>query len=446
MAHNEAVGTNAVHDNATETRNEASGARNKASGANMARDKVVGTGATARAPRVGVIGGGQLARMMQEAAVPLGIELRALVEAADGATGQVVPHSEVGAADDVEAILALAEGVDVLTVEHEHVPDGVLAAADKVVPVRPGASSLAFAQDKLLMRRRLGELGIECPRWFAAKNEEDIVEAVRELGGKAILKTPRDGYDGKGVAEIRLVSQGESRLSEEDARLETSAPIRRWLADAGDEGVLVEEFVPFACEIAQLVARRPGGQTVSWCAVETIQRGGVCSETIAPARVNADVARRAAEIAETVADRLGVVGILAVEMFVDATGRVLVNELAMRPHNSGHWTIEGAVTSQFEQHLRAVLDLPLGATGERAPWTVMVNLLGSQLEDPRDAFSTAMANNPAAKIHIYGKEVRPGRKLGHVTVCGDDLDAVRRQAHEVVEILAGERRGPAAKG
>lgn len=401
----------------------------------MSDSKVVGTGAAAGAPRVGVVGGGQLARMMQEAAIALGIELRALVEAPDGATGQVVPLSVVGAADDADAVLALARGVDAVTVEHEHVPDEILAAAADVAPVRPGASALAFAQDKLLMRRRLTEAGIECPRWFAARNDEEIASALRELGGRAVVKTPRDGYDGKGVAEIRLAPDG---------RCETSAPLGQWLDAAGGEGLLIEELVPFTCEISQLVARRPGGEIASWCAVETIQRGGVCAETIAPARVSSDVAGCAADIAKSVAEELGVVGMLAVEMFVDGAGRILVNELAMRPHNSGHWTIEGAVTSQFEQHLRAVLDLPLGSTDLLAPWAVMVNLLGSELEDPRDAYPEAMALHPSAKIHVYGKEVRPGRKLGHVTVCGDDLDAARAQARETVEALAG--RGAPATG
>lgn len=402
----------------------------------MSDSKVIGTGAAAGAPRVGVVGGGQLARMMQEAAIALGIELRALVEAPDGATGQVVPLSVVGAADDADAVLALARSVDAMTVEHEHVPDEILAAAAAVAPVRPGASALAFAQDKLLMRRRLTDAGIECPRWFAARNDEEIVSALRELGGRAVVKTPRDGYDGKGVAEIRLAAGG---------GYETSAPVGQWLAAAGGEGMLIEELVPFTCEISQLIARRPGGEIACWCAVETIQRGGVCAETIAPARVSADVARRAADVAKTIAEELGVVGILAVEMFVDQSGRVLVNELAMRPHNSGHWTIEGAVTSQFEQHLRAVLDLPLGSTESLAPWAVMVNLLGSELDDPRDAYPEAMSSHPSAKIHVYGKEVRPGRKLGHVTVCGVDLDAARAQARGAAETLAG-RAAPAGGG
>ena len=399
----------------------------------MSDSKVVGTGAAAGAPRVGVVGGGQLARMMQEAAIALGIELRALVEAPDGATGQVVPLSVVGAADDADAVLALARGVDAVTVEHEHVPDEILAAAADIAPVRPGASALAFAQDKLLMRRRLTEAGIECPRWFAARNDEEIASALRELGGRAVVKTPRDGYDGKGVAEIRLAPDG---------RCETSAPLGQWLDAAGGEGLLIEELVPFTCEISQLVARRPGGEIASWCAVETIQRGGVCAETIAPARVSSNVAGRAADIAKAVAEELGVLGMLAVEMFVDGAGRILVNELAMRPHNSGHWTQDGAVTSQFAQHLRAVLDLPLGSTALTAPATVMVNHIGARAEPGPDALARALAADAQAHVHLYGKGWRPGRKLGHVNItCPGtgpaDIEQALARARAVVAALGG---------
>ena len=396
----------------------------------MTGHRVVGTGAAEAAPRVGVVGGGQLARMMQEAAIPLGIDLRALVEAADGSAGQAVPHSRVGQASDVGAVEDLARQVDVLTVEHEHVPDAVLRAAERIVPVRPGAHALAFAQDKLGMRRRMDELGVPCPRWRRVEDAAQCAAAVREFGGQAVLKTPRDGYDGKGVAVVDLDGRG---------RLRGAGGFQSGFADAPD-GLLLEERVGFSSGIAQLVARRPSGQIASWCAVETIQRRGVCLETVAPATVEPAVADEARRIAERVAESLDVVGVLAVEMFV-AEDRVLVNELAMRPHNSGHWTIDGAVTSQFEQHLRAVLDLPLGSTAPVVPRTVMVNVLTSRLPDPRRAYPEAMAAYPDVKFHAYGKAVAPLRKIGHVTAGGDDVEEVRARAEAAAAILSGEGGG-----
>lgn len=372
--------------------------------------KVVGTGARAGAPVVCVIGGGQLARMMQGAAIALGIELRALVEAEDGSAGQVIRYSRVGAAADRDAVTSFVSG-EVVTVEHEHIPDQIL----RDLSSRPSADALVFAQDKIVMRSRLDA---PHPRWRAAATAEEIDTAIVELGGVAVAKTPRGGYDGKGVA---IVS--------------TSDDIP-WTREAG-QAVLLEEKVPFDMEVSQLVARRPSGEIKAWPLVTSVQRRGICFEVTAPAPVSDELHQQAAEIARRIADQTGVVGVLAVEMFA-VEGRLLVNELAMRPHNTGHWTIDGAVTSQFEQHLRAVLDLPLGDTQPLAPWSVMVNLLGSQLDDPREALGSVWANDPGVKIHMYGKDVRPERKIGHVTVSGTDLDAVRARAHAAITILEGE--------
>lgn len=416
--------------------------------------KVVGTGAQS-VLRVGVVGGGQLARMMQEAAAPLGIELHALVEAADGAAGQIIPHAAVGQADEEEAVCALASRVDALTVEHEHVPDSLLQQAAHYAPVRPSHDALLYAQDKLAMREKMKEIGVECPRWFRVTDAEALAKALTNFNGEGVLKTPRDGYDGKGVAIVRLETQLND-AGQEETRVEPRELVDSWFAQSDE--LLLEEKVSFTRELAQLVARSPSGEIRSWCTVETIQEDGVCAETIAPAPVDEEVARQARSIAETIAEKLGVVGVLAVEMFLDeydkqqldaaqgkneVTPRILVNELAMRPHNSGHWTIEGAITSQFEQHIRAVLDLPLGSTAERAPWTVMVNLLGSQLKDPRDAYPRVMKECPEAKIHVYGKEVRERRKLGHVTVSGDNLNWARAQARTAVAMLRGDYDGQA---
>ena len=379
------------------------------------------------APVVAVVGGGQLARMMQQQAIALGIHLRVLVESPTVATAQVVPDAPVGAASDSAAVRGIVDGAAVLTFEHEHVPGDLLGAlvADGV-PVRPGPDALVHAQDKVVMRRRLGELGAPCPAWAAVATPAELDRFGDETGWPVVVKTARGGYDGKGV---RVVA--------------SAAEAADWL-DALEPGqhLLAEERVPFVRELAVLVARRPSGEVRTWPVVQTVQQNGVCFEVLAPAPdLDEETDRRAREIGEQIATGLDVTGVLAVEMFeVEAVCRpgLVVNELAMRPHNSGHWTIDGAVTSQFEQHLRAVLDWPLGATEPTASHAVMVNLLGSELTDPRSAYPELMRRFPGAKVHLYGKEVRPGRKLGHVTVTGTDLEAARRTAHGAVALLRGD--------
>ncbi|CAM3787091.1 5-(carboxyamino)imidazole ribonucleotide synthase [Occultella aeris] len=372
-------------------------------------------------PVVAVVGGGQLARMMAEPAGALQIHLRALVEAADGAAAQVIPDAPVGAAGDLEAVAAVAAGADVLTFEHEHVPQDLLTRliADGV-NVQPGPGALRHAQDKIVMRTRLTELGVPCPRWAAVATPEELTSFGDRVGWPVIAKVPVGGYDGKGVLVVH-----------------DAAEAAHWFeTDHGQ--ILVEERVAFRRELAALVARRPSGQVATWPVVETIQANGVCAEVIAPAPdLPVHVAEDALDIARTIADGLDVTGVLAVEMFEAADGVLLVNELAMRPHNSGHFSLDGSVTSQFEQHLRAVLDLPLGDTSATAPWSVMVNLLGSELADPASAYPDLMAAFPDAKVHLYGKSVRPGRKLGHVTVTGTDLAEVRRRARAATTILGG---------
>lgn len=376
-------------------------------------------------PVVAVVGGGQLARMMAEPAGALQIRLQALVEADDGATAQVVPESMVGRADDQEAIAAIADGADVLTFEHEHVPQEILhQLISSGVNVQPGPAALRHAQDKIVMRQRLSELGAPCPRWRAARTVDGIVAAAGDLGWPVVAKTPVGGYDGKGVAVLD---------SADDV-----AGIADWLDHPRGE-VLLEEKVDFARELAVLVARRPSGHTAVWPVVETVQAGGVCSEVLAPAPgLPPHLADDAADVARTIADGLDVTGVLAVEMFEARDGILLVNELAMRPHNSGHVTIDAAVTSQFEQHLRAVLDLPLGSPALTADVAAMANVLGSRLADPATAYPRVMAAHPDAKIHLYGKSVRPGRKLGHVTVTGTDPDEARRRAGDAARMLRGE--------
>jgi len=362
--------------------------------------------------RVGVVGGGQLARMMVPAAVELGLDIRVLAEG-PGMSAAIAATAE-GDYHDADTVLAFARDVDVVTFDHEHVPQDVLRAlVGAGVAVRPGPDALAVAQDKILMRTRLSELGLPVPDWSAVHDADELRTFLDDHGGKVVVKTARGGYDGKGVRVVTDPSQVDDWFV---ALAETG----------GEQALLVEEFVPFTRELAQSVARRPSGDVVAWPLVETQQREGVCAEVIAPAP---DSAGRLADLAESIAVRiaeeLDVTGVLAVELFQTGDERILINELAMRPHNTGHWSIDGATTSQFEQHLRAVLDLPLGTTGMDAHVAVMVNVLGGPADgDLAARYPAALSAFPEAKYHFYGKAPRPGRKIGHVTVSGDDVDDV----------------------
>lgn len=362
---------------------------------------------------VGIVGGGQLARMMIAPAVELGVNVRVLAEEPGMAAG--LAASAVGDYRDVETVLVFARDVDVVTFDHEHVPQEVLRAlVAEGIAVHPGPDALQFAQDKLLMRARLDELGMPQPEWASFSAAGELQTFLDAHGGRAVVKTPRGGYDGKGVRVV-----------------ESAAQAKDWI-DALEPGgtLLVEELVDFTRELAQQIARRPSGDTVAYPVVETVQRDGVCAEVIAPApRSGARLPEVAAQIGRAIAEGLGVTGMLAVELFETADERLLVNELAMRPHNSGHWSQDGAVTGQFEQHVRAVLDLPLGDPSPRQPWSVMVNILGGPAADTLESrFPGVLAAHPGVKVHTYGKAPRPGRKVGHVNAVGDDLDAVVYEA------------------
>ncbi|QKW39076.1 5-(carboxyamino)imidazole ribonucleotide synthase [Actinomadura sp. NAK00032] len=382
-------------------------------------------------PIVGMAGGGQLARMTQQAAIALGVSLRVLAGAPDESAAKAVSDVRVGDDRSRDDLLAFAKGCDVVTFDHEHVPGPHIRAVEETgVPCRPGAAALAHAQDKLVMRERLSALGVPCPAYAPVPASEPaafLAEFGREHGWPLVLKATRGGYDGKGVWVVD----------------EPSGQVERLLAEGVD--LMVEQHVPFRRELAALVARSAYGQGAAYPIVETVQEGGICTEVIAPAPgLSDDLAAEAQRLALRVADELGVVGLLAVELFETGAG-LLVNELAMRPHNSGHWTIEGARTSQFEQHLRAVLDLPLGSTEPTAPYTVMANVLGGDDPDVYSRYIHVMAHDPAVKVHMYGKESRPGRKIGHVTALGADLDDVRERARHAADYLRwgtkmGEKR------
>jgi 5-(carboxyamino)imidazole ribonucleotide synthase len=361
-------------------------------------------------------------------AAELGITLSVLSEAPDAAAALVVPSAPVGAHTDHDAVRRFAAACDVVTFDHEHVPQDVLAAlvADGVA-VHPTPEALLHAQDKLAMRARLTALGVPCPRWARADTAADVAAFGEAVGWPVVAKTPVGGYDGKGVR----VAGSADELDD-------------WLerARGAGTGLLLEERVPFRRELAVLLARSPSGQAAVWPVVETVQTDGICTEVLAPAPgLDPDLGARAVAAALRVAGELGVTGVLAVELFetVDADGApaFVVNELAMRPHNSGHWSMDGAVTGQFEQHLRAVLDLPLGSPHPHAPWTVMANVLGGDYPELYPAYRHVMARDPGLKVHLYGKGVRPGRKIGHVNVSGTDLADLRERAGHAADYLRG---------
>jgi 5-(carboxyamino)imidazole ribonucleotide synthase len=375
-------------------------------------------------PVVGIVGAGQLARMCVPPAVALGIRLRVLAERADDPAAQVIPDVTVGDYRDLATLRAFAAGCDVLTFDHEHVPTEHLEALEaEGVAVRPGSAALVHGQDKLVMRRRLAAIGVPVPRWAPVDCTADLTSFLAgSASGAAVLKTARGGYDGKGVRVVR-----------------DAAEAADWLA--GDVPLLVEELVDFNRELAVIVARSPSGQAVVYPVVESLQVEGVCREVYAPAPgLSEEHALEAQRAALRIAQSLEVTGLMAVELF-DTKDGVLVNELALRPHNTGHWTIDGAATSQFEQHLRAVLDLPLGTPSPHAPYAVMVNLLGSDLADLYPAYLHCMARDPGLRIHVYGKAVRPGRKIGHVTVIGDSVEDLQARGRHAVAYLRGEIDG-----
>ncbi|MCV6979110.1 5-(carboxyamino)imidazole ribonucleotide synthase [Mycolicibacterium pulveris] len=372
---------------------------------------------------VTMIGGGQLARMTHQAAIALGQTLRVLAVSADDPAAQVSPDVVIGAHTDLDALRRAADGADVLTFDHEHVPTELLEKllADGV-NVAPPPSALIHAQDKLVMRRRLEALDAPVPRFAAVAGPADVDAFAARVGAPLVVKTARGGYDGRGVTLARDVA---------DAR---DAAERHLAAGAA---VLVEEKVEMRRELAALVARSPFGQGAAWPVVQTVQRDGICVEAIAPApNLDDDLKSAATQLGLRLAEELGVVGVLAVELFETVDGRLLVNELAMRPHNSGHWTMDGARTSQFEQHLRAVLDYPLGDTAPIAPVIVMANVLGAQ-QIPQISMDERLhhlfARMPDAKVHLYGKSERPGRKIGHVNIIGEATGSVDDDAY-VVEV------------
>ena len=366
-----------------------------------------------------MVGGGQLARMTHQAAIALGQTLRVLAAHPDDPAAQVSPDVVIGAHTDLAALQKAAAGADALTFDHEHVPTELLEklVADGV-NVAPPPSALIHAQDKLVMRRRLEALGAPVPRFAEVTDVTDVDAFAERVGTDIVVKTARGGYDGRGVTLARDVAEARGVAG-------------RYLADGA--AVLIEEKVAMRRELAALVARSPFGQGAAWPVVQTVQRDGICVEVIAPApQLDTELGSVAGQLALRLADELGVVGVLAVELFETVDGGLVVNELAMRPHNSGHWSMDGARTGQFEQHLRAVLDYPLGDTSPIAPVTVMANVLGAQ-EVPEMTMDERLhhlfGRIPEARVHLYGKAERPARKIGHVNILGAACGSVDDDAY-----------------
>ena len=382
-----------------------------------------------RPPIVAMVGGGQLARMTHQAAIALGQSLRVLAVRPDDPAAQVTPDVVIGAHTDLEALRRAAEGAAALTFDHEHVPTELLdTLVAEGVTVAPPPEALVHAQDKLVMRRKLEALGAPIPRFSAVSGVDDVDAFAAVVGGPVVVKTVRGGYDGRGVVLARDLAHAREVVTE-------------YLADGVP--VLLEERVAMRRELSALVARSPFGQGAAWPIVETVQEDGICVTVVAPAPDLAeDLAAEAEQLGLRLAGELGVVGVLAVELFETQDGRLLVNELAMRPHNSGHWTMDGAVTSQFEQHVRAVLDYPLGDTRPVAPVTVMANVLGAPQAPAMgvdERLHHLFGRIPEAKVHLYGKAERPGRKVGHVNIVGSagcDVDRVRERAERAAHWLS----------
>lgn len=370
---------------------------------------------------IGIVGGGQLARMMHQSAVPLGVRVRLLSETPDSSAAQVIADVTVGDCSDRATLEEFANGCDAITFDHEHVPTELLrdlALAGRAV--RPGPESLIFAQDKAAMRERLSDAGFPCPNFRICAEPDDLVAAGEALGWPVVAKTSRGGYDGKGV----FIVAAPTKCHEPFEVLHSSE-------GSGSVRIVAEELVDFTAELSAIVVRSPSGQTVSYPISQSIQSGGVCVETITPPPdLEEEVATRAQVMALQIAKELDVVGVLAVELMLAKDGRLLVNELAMRPHNTGHWTIDGAITSQFENHIRAVLDLPLGSPQMRSEVVVMANILGGSEPDLTGALQHCFARDRELRVHLYGKPVSQGRKVGHVTALDTSLpDALRRARH-----------------
>lgn len=370
-------------------------------------------------PTVGVIGAGQLARMMVPPAIALGINLKVFAQAKDDSAAQICDHT-VGDYTDLTSLINFAKDCQVITFDHELVPPRVLLELERVlaeldIKMFPSAKTFLHSQDKLYMRSEFKKLNIAAPPWISYPNAE-----ISKCNFPLIAKLPTGGYDGRGVWQV-----------------DNLAELEELYTKSGKKELLIEEKVNFSCEISVLVARSPHNQATVWSPTLSVQQDGICVQTITPVPEISDELRISAQqIALKIAGHIELVGVMAVEMFV-ANNKLLINEIALRPHNSGHWSIEGSVTSQFEQHLRAVLDLPLGDTAMLTPWAVMGNLIGGSASNMYWPYLHLFARTPGLKVHQYRKETKLGRKIGHVTATGSDLAKIKESIEHAVDFFNG---------
>jgi 5-(carboxyamino)imidazole ribonucleotide synthase len=374
-------------------------------------------------PVVVLIGAGQLARMTAAPAAALDVELRVLAASAGDCAGAVVPRTVVGDWEDDAVVAAITDGADALSFDHELVDAEIVARWEAAgVTVRPGSATLAIAADKAAQRAALVAAGLPVPDHGLARSVEEVAVLGERFGWPLVVKAARGGYDGRGVWWLDGADE--------------AGPVLAGLPDGVP--LVVEPVLDLTAELAVQVARTADGRTVTYPAVRTYQHDGICHAVVAPSGLAAPIEQEAGRLAEQVAEAVDAVGMLAVEFFLVGDD-VLVNELAPRAHNSGHYSIEACDTSQFENHLRAVLGLPLGSPALRVPAAAMVNVLGGEEAPAPDAALRAALAHPDAKVHLYGKEHRPGRKLGHVTVCADDPDTALARARAAAAALAAGR-------
>ena len=379
-------------------------------------------------PRLGIVGGGQLARMTAMTALQLGCDVVVLERNPFSPAATLATHSLVGDWNTAEALLELAGQVDIVSLENEFVDAGHLRVLEeRGHTVWPTARTIGLVQDKFIQKQTLEAAGLPVPKMRAVNDLNEFAEAVMDFGLPLLLKARRNAYDGKGNATIRTTADLESA----------------WERLGGNNGnaLFVEEFCDFTNELAVIITRSRNGETATYPVVETVQRNHVCHLVRAPAPVPCEIATRAAEVARRAVEAVGAVGSFGVEMFLTRGGEVIVNELAPRVHNSGHYTIEACVCSQFENHVRAVLGLPLGSTRMIAPAAVMVNLLGTVHAPGRPLGLDRALAVPGAHVHLYGKAMSgAGRKMGHVTALGETLaDAEQAATRCAAEIHFGSK-------
>lgn len=378
------------------------------------RQRADGSKCFAPGSSLGVLGGGQLGRMFAQAAMRMGYRVNVLEPDSQCPTAQVGATPIVAGYNDPDALRQLAAISDCVTFEFENIPSAALEKIESLTEVRPGRNVLHVCQNREREKEFLRQNGFPCAEFRVVRSATELADALNEIAGPWVLKTADFGYDGKGQVKITDPAQAAAA----------------WQSFGGQRGVL-ERWIPFVAELSVICARSVRGEIRVFPPAENIHRHHILDVSLVPGRFAPDVLKRAEELARQIVEKLAVVGLLAVELFLTAEGNLLVNELAPRPHNSGHYTLDATAVSQFEQHVRAVCGLPLGEAKLRTP-VVMVNLLGDLWRDQTPPDWNAVFATPGASLHLYGKaQARPGRKMGHLNVCADSLEEAMRRANAI---------------